>query len=46
MRGLTGKTAVVTSGAGAIAGSLADHARSWIAGQATRAGIIVGLEPA
>ena len=26
-------------------GTLADHARSWIAGQATRAGIIVGLEP-
>jgi hypothetical protein len=27
-------------------GTLADHARSWIAGQAARAGIIVGLEPA
>jgi NAD(P)-dependent dehydrogenase (short-subunit alcohol dehydrogenase family) len=27
-------------------GTLADHARSWIAGQASRAGIIVGLEPA
>jgi NAD(P)-dependent dehydrogenase (short-subunit alcohol dehydrogenase family) len=27
-------------------GTLADHARSWIAGQATRAGIITGLEPA
>jgi NAD(P)-dependent dehydrogenase (short-subunit alcohol dehydrogenase family) len=26
-------------------GTLADHARSWIAGQAARAGIIVGLEP-
>lgn len=26
-------------------GTLADHARSWIAGQATRAGIIAGLEP-
>ncbi len=26
-------------------GTLADHARSWVAGQATRAGIIVGLEP-
>ena len=25
-------------------GTLADHARSWIAGQATRAGLIVGLE--
>lgn len=25
-------------------GTLADHARSWIAGQATRAGIIAGLE--
>lgn len=27
-------------------GTLVDHARSWIAGQATRAGIIAGLEPA
>ena len=27
-------------------GTLADHARSWIAGQAARAGIIPGLEPA
>jgi hypothetical protein len=27
-------------------GTLADHTRSWIAGQAARAGIIVGLEPA
>jgi NAD(P)-dependent dehydrogenase (short-subunit alcohol dehydrogenase family) len=27
-------------------GTLADHARSWVAGQATRAGILVGLEPA
>jgi NAD(P)-dependent dehydrogenase (short-subunit alcohol dehydrogenase family) len=26
-------------------GTLADHARSWIAGQAVRAGIITGLEP-
>lgn len=26
-------------------GTLADHARSWIAGQAARAGIITGLEP-
>jgi NAD(P)-dependent dehydrogenase (short-subunit alcohol dehydrogenase family) len=26
-------------------GTLADHARSWIAGQAARAGIIVGVEP-
>jgi NAD(P)-dependent dehydrogenase (short-subunit alcohol dehydrogenase family) len=26
-------------------GTLADHARSWIAGQAARAGIIAGLEP-
>ncbi len=26
-------------------GTLADHARSWIAGQAARAGVIVGLEP-
>ncbi|HTZ24686.1 MAG TPA: SDR family oxidoreductase [Streptosporangiaceae bacterium] len=26
-------------------GTLADHARSWIAGQATRAGIIAGLKP-
>jgi NAD(P)-dependent dehydrogenase (short-subunit alcohol dehydrogenase family) len=29
-----------------VDGTLADHARSWIAGQAARAGIIVGLEPA
>lgn len=27
-------------------GTLADHARSWVAGQAARAGIIVGVEPA
>ena len=27
-------------------GTLADHARSWIAGQASRARIIPGLEPA
>lgn len=27
-------------------GTLADHARSWLAGQAARAGIIPGLEPA
>jgi NAD(P)-dependent dehydrogenase (short-subunit alcohol dehydrogenase family) len=26
-------------------GTLADHARSWVAGQAARAGIIVGVEP-
>jgi hypothetical protein len=47
MRGLAGKTAIVNGVTIPVdGGTLADHARSWIAGQAARAGIIVGVEPA